>query len=228
MDNKRIIDKIFKCLRLSESSNPNESAAALRQAQRLMEIHGINQEQVDATHPIEVLTVKLQFVEPPYWLIALSELIGQAFSCRVFISRTRDENAEFYFIGLGNRTELAKYTFMVLQRLLARERRHFVKSLSGVKKSEKTRRGNVFAQAWLYRITRTIVKFVSDPTVDKAIDDYVEKHFGVINDIESSAAIPNTHDIDAISDGYKAAEGVSLFQPVNNANNTYALSQQLI
>lgn len=225
MKNKKIINKIFKCLRLSESNNPNESAAALRQAQRLMDLHGINEDQVESGHIVEVLTVKSQFVEPPYWLVALSELIGQAFSCRVYISRTKNKQSEFYFIGVDNRTELARYTFTVLQRLLARERRHFVRSLSDMKKSEKTRRGNVFAQAWLFRITRTIVNFVSDPIIDKAIDAYVEKNFGVTKNIESTAAIPNTRDIMAISNGYKAAEGVSLFQPVNNDNTTYALSQ---
>ncbi|MFV2059382.1 MAG: DUF2786 domain-containing protein [Gammaproteobacteria bacterium] len=225
MKNRKIIDKIFKCLRLSESNNPNESAAALRQAQRLMDIHGINSEQVQSGHEVEVLTVKSQFIEPPYWLIALSDLIGQAFFCRAYVSRTKNKQSEFYFIGIGNRTELASYTFTVLQRLLARERRHFVSSLSEMKKSEKTRRGNVFAQAWLFRIARTIVNFVADPIVEQAIDSYVKQHFGVTSDFESAAVIPDTQDISAISDGYKAAEGVSLFRPVNNDNNTYALSQ---
>ena len=32
MDQEKIIDKICKCLRLSESCNPNEAASALRQA----------------------------------------------------------------------------------------------------------------------------------------------------------------------------------------------------
>jgi len=225
MKKKKIIDKIFKCLRLSESNNPNEAAAALRQAQRLMDLHGIKQDQVKTSLTVELLIVKLQFIEPPYWLIALSELVGQAFFCRIYVSRSKNKQSELYFIGIGNRIELARYTFMVLQRLLARERRHFVKSLSDMKKSEKTRRGNVFAQAWLFRITRTIVKFISDPVVDKAIDAYVRKNFGITSDFESTADMPNKRDIAAISDGYKAAEGVSLFQPVNNDNNTYALSQ---
>jgi len=223
MKNRKIIDKIFKCLRLSESNNPNEAAAALRQAQRLMDLHGINHEQVSG-HAVEVLTVKSSFIEPPYWLIALSDLIGQAFFCRAYVSRTKNAQSEFYFIGIGSRPELASYTFTVLQRLLARERRHFVKSLSDMKKSEKTRRGNVFAQAWLFRIAKTIVNFVADPIVEKAIDNYVKQHFGMTNDFDSSAVIPDTRDISAISDGYKAAEGVSLFRPVNNDNNTYALS----
>ncbi len=224
MKNRKIIDKIFKCLRLSESNNPNEAAAALRQAQRLMDLHGINHEQVKSGHAVEVLTVKSSFIEPPYWLIALSDLIGQAFFCRAYVSRTKNTQSEFYFIGIGSRPELASYTFTVLQRLLARERRHFVKSLSDMKKSEKTRRGNVFAQAWLFRIAKTIVNFVADPIVEKAIDNYVKQHFGMTNDFDSSAVIPDTRDISAISDGYKAAEGVSLFRPVNNDNNTYALS----
>jgi len=45
-NNKKIIDKICKCLRLSESGNPNEAALALRQATSMMKKHGISDTQV--------------------------------------------------------------------------------------------------------------------------------------------------------------------------------------
>lgn len=40
MNDQRILERIKKCLALSQSSEPHEAAAALRQAQKLMEMHG--------------------------------------------------------------------------------------------------------------------------------------------------------------------------------------------
>jgi len=40
---EKILGKIKKCLALATSSEPHEAAAAMRQAQKLMELHGIGQ-----------------------------------------------------------------------------------------------------------------------------------------------------------------------------------------
>ena len=42
MADDKILDKIKKCLVLASSANEHEAAAALRQAQKLMEAHGIS------------------------------------------------------------------------------------------------------------------------------------------------------------------------------------------
>lgn len=40
-ERNKVLDKIRKCLALSTSSNEHEAAAALRQARKLMDAHGI-------------------------------------------------------------------------------------------------------------------------------------------------------------------------------------------
>ncbi len=47
MEKSRIIDKIKKCLALSRSANEHEAAAALRQAQKLMQQYRIEMSDVD-------------------------------------------------------------------------------------------------------------------------------------------------------------------------------------
>ena len=42
-----VIDKIRKCMALAESENEFEAAAALRQAQRLMQQHGLSSDDVE-------------------------------------------------------------------------------------------------------------------------------------------------------------------------------------
>lgn len=58
MNREHILRKIKACLRLAASSNPNEAASALRQAQAMMRAHGI-------THA-EALNVDMAEVDTRY------------------------------------------------------------------------------------------------------------------------------------------------------------------
>ena len=49
MKNEKVLEKIKKCLRLAKSSNPHEAAAAMRQAQKLMEKYNLTERDVDLT-----------------------------------------------------------------------------------------------------------------------------------------------------------------------------------
>lgn len=57
MDRNKALDKIKKCLRLATSANPNEAAAAMRQAQALMRKHGIGQDDVSMADVMECTAV---------------------------------------------------------------------------------------------------------------------------------------------------------------------------
>src|SRR5882724_10574426 len=46
VDKGRILDKIRKCLALSKSANEHEAAAALRQAQKMMQANGLTEDEV--------------------------------------------------------------------------------------------------------------------------------------------------------------------------------------
>ena len=52
MDKQKIIDKIKKCMALGNSSNANEAAAALRQAQKMMNIVDKNINFAKRIHPV--------------------------------------------------------------------------------------------------------------------------------------------------------------------------------
>jgi len=105
--NKKIIDKIYKCLRLSESGNPNEAALALRQATSMMKKYGISDAQVLAAEVTESTTQAGERFNPPFWALALANLIADAFQCRNLILRQYGRSPEFRFIGLGFKTEVA-------------------------------------------------------------------------------------------------------------------------
>lgn len=220
MDKRKVIDKIYKCLRLSESGNPNEAASALRQAQALMRIFGIREQEVTTAQVNEVSASSAGYYNPPYWAVALSELVAQAFDCRAYISRKEEQRPDFRFIGVEYSASVAAYTFTVLFRQLRRARRAYMKGLEVEDKSEGLRQGNVFAQAWLFRIARTVAEFIANPSSQAVIDKYVKEHYGNTMDFERDFTDPESKDYDVILSGMRAAKTVNLLRPVDDESRT--------
>ncbi len=213
----KIIDKIYKCLRLAESCNPNEAASALRQAQGLMRKYGISEELVSTAPVAEASVAAGERYNPPFWLMALSELVACAFQCRVYLLRAFGRQTRLKFIGLGAAPEIASYTFMVLQRRLADARAAFRRRLDGEEdEAEAERQADVFAQAWLYRVAAQISQFAEDGEAQQAIDKYIEVHYGQVRDAPRDPTETVSGDILAINCGLRAGEDVRLFRPVRH------------
>jgi len=230
----KIIDKICKCFRLAESANPNEAAAALRQAVGLMQKYDISEELVEA-HELSVNQMNEKSVttcgtsKPAYWILALSNLVADTFDCRVYIARNEQSKPQFVFIGADNRPEVASYLYTVLYRSLGRARANFLSSIRDEMKQinkdtvkERRRRANVFAQAWLFRVS-TKVKLFKNPQysnnkINKPVDEYVHNKYGMTSEYVDSHVQTDAPDYDDIVVGMRAAEDVNLFRPLKNAH----------
>jgi hypothetical protein len=216
MDKQKIISKIQKCLRLAESGNPNEAAAALRQAQGMMRKYGICKAEIHTLLINEATANSGGYYNPPYWALALSELIAEAFDCRVYIARRDEARPQFRFIGLEQSATVAAYSFTVLYRQLRRARRAYMTDLAMDDKQEVRRRGNVFAQAWLFRIAKVVTEFVGNPDSQSAIDAYVQTHYGETADLLRDHTTPEERDYEVMLSGLRAAHDVRLFRPVHD------------
>lgn len=214
MDKDKIIDKICKCMRLSESCNPNEAAAAIRQARNMMKKYGISEQQVLTSGVQETSVSSGIDYQPPFWVLALSNIVAQSFDCRAFLSRKEGQNHHFRFIGVGHSAEISSYTFEVLHRRLRRARKDFVWSLDVETKKEKTRRGDVFAQAWLFRITQLVSDFADTPQAKKTIDEYIQQNYGETADLYVKPKELDNPDYEDILSGMRAANEVDLHRPV--------------
>jgi len=218
-NNKKIIDKIYKCLRLSESGNPNEAALALRQATSMMKKYGISDAQIMAAEVTECATQAGKRFNPPFWALALANLVAEAFQCRNLISRQYGRCPEFRFIGLGFKAEVATYSYSVLHRYLLRAIEEFeVSAKDSVKDElEKQRRTEVFAQAWLFRVGRTVSEFIGENADKKVIDNYIKEKYGETAEMASEAPT-NTQsaDYDDILSGMRAANEVALYRSVGH------------
>ena len=220
-NNKKIIDKICKCLRLSESANPNEAALALRQATTMMKKFGVSDAQVLAAEVSESATHVGERYNPPFWALALANLVAEAFECRNLISRQYGSPPEFRFIGLGFKAEVATYSYTVLHRYLSLAIEEFTSSVDSSNKKETketaegSRRIEVFAQAWLFRVGRTVSEFIGDAAADKEIiDEYIHQKYGETVALMSDSVETQHDDYDDILSGMRSADEVELYRSV--------------
>ena len=212
MEHRKIIDKICKCLRLSESGNPHEAAMALRQAHRLMQKYRVSEELVRKAVVEESVVDIGQAYTPPFWVLALANLVADTFDCRVFVARHYGRRPEYRFLGLDLTPELATYTFEVLLRQLTQAREEFVAGLTEVDEAEAQRRGDVFAQAWLFRVARTVENFASNSEVLAAVDAHIKAEHGEPVGLSGEPVAPENRDYEDILSGMRAANEVSLFR----------------
>lgn len=227
MDKVKVIEKICKCLRLSESCNPNEAAAAIRQAQGLMRIYGITEDQVLANSIGEAAVSSGSNYKPPFWSLALSDIIAKSFSCKLFISSREGQNREFRFIGAGHGPTVCSYTFKVLHRRLKQSRKDFIKTLAIEDKTEKTRRGDIFAQAWLFRIAQLVTDFADSQEISESIEEYIKNNYGETGELCASPKEVDNPDYEDILSGMRAAHEVRLYNPLEE-KPSYPLGKQVV
>ncbi|MDH5570497.1 MAG: DUF2786 domain-containing protein [Gammaproteobacteria bacterium] len=216
MDQQKIIDKISKCLRLSESCNPNEAAAALRQARLLMDKHNISEMDIRAAHMDESSAEQGLHFNPPFWALALSDIVAKCFDCRVLIARRYGKQPEYRFIGLDCAPSIASYTFTVLYRKLDQARSTFTPEQETRDEAENNRRKDVFAQAWLFRVASKVKEFVADEIVRKAVDEYVRDVYGNTEALIQDPVETGNKDYKDILSGMRAAEEVELYHSMSS------------
>ena len=222
--NEKILEKIKKCLRLAKSSNENEAAAAMRQAQKLMRMHGIEHSYVIAAEGVEAHNV---FVgaskKPSAHLGMLARMVCRAFGVEVIWNTTslfgqRESRLQFY--GIDSAPEIAGYAFDVLLRQLKRDRTRYMAALNKrLKRATKTRRGDLYAQAWVQAVEKQITDYERSEEEKAAVQAYREQRWP---EVGSTTCRDNTkgtrrNDYDAFRKGYRDGEKVDFHRGVSGS-----------
>lgn len=187
----KIIDKIKKCLALSASSNEHEAEAALRQARKLMDAHGVTDLDILAAEADERRARAGAATRPSNWETALASRVGKAFGCQVIFASDLDPKrlaivGHWMFIGCGASPEIAHYAFAVLFRQCKRAREEHIKArLKRCKTGTKTRRADLFCEGWVQSVVGKIAAFACNSEQTAAIDAYVSKKFPALKDLAS-------------------------------------------
>lgn len=167
MDKEKALSKIKKCLALAASPNPHEAAAALRQAQKLMDEYGLTMTDVSLADVTEA-KAQARTVDLVKWEAMLSKAVALAFGCEVYslqgakigpdfrVMRQRD----YVFVGVGAAAEVASYAYEVLARQCAKDRRtHISRQPKNCKPKTKTARGDAFAEGWVHGVREKLDRF---------------------------------------------------------------------
>jgi len=168
----KIISRIRKCLALAESSEPNEAAAALRQAQKMMAQHNINTADVDMSAVSESqVTAGRSARVPPVWLAALAQTVEKAFGVKMLYMTQRSKASRFCFFGLGASAQVAGYAFTVLRRQCEAARSAYFANISA-RHSVRIARADMYATGWVAAVEEKVVEFAQ--AVPGVVNDYID------------------------------------------------------
>lgn len=225
-EKERILTKIQKCLNLSKSSNPNEAAQALKQAQALMRKHNIDAGVVDDCKEIAA-GEKLQAThteKTPKHIAYLINAIEKTFCVKGLLTSSARywgrwlycTKIEFY----GNKSDviIAEYAFNFLLRLLKKHRADYyakLKQTKDIKPSKLTAMADNYAYGWVRGVYDALVEL--RPYGDEAhvsqmskIDRYITEVYGELKSNETKNPNFNLQDVAAMRSGYADGKEVEI------------------
>jgi len=175
---ERVIRKIKRCLALSKSSNENEAATAMRQAQALMREYRLTELDVRLSDVDEVQSEKSRANRRPTWDRHLSGIVARVFGCRPLSYKHWCKSSgrmveRALFVGVIPAPQIAMYAYETLLTKLTQARRDYVASVrSGTRRraySPETA-GDHFAIAWVSVVHGKIHELVPRGEEDPAIE----------------------------------------------------------
>lgn len=175
-DKAAIIAKIKKCLALAKSDNENEAGIALRQAQRLMQEHGISEFDIETADIQEEATKAGASAKPARWECGLAQRVAKAFGCQVFLAVDYPVG-RWTFVGASPTGEIARYAFEVMFRQVKRARADYIKSaLKRCGPTNRTRRADLFCEGWVTSATALIETFAGCDQQERVTAYLEQKH----------------------------------------------------
>ena len=234
MNRADVIRKIRACLALSASPEPAETAAALRQAEKLMREHAVELADVHASEATQELAKSGFKTDPPGYAVILSGMVARAFQCNRIRMRgrtlERTETSETYvpalwiFVGIAPRPELATYAYEVLLRQLQSARRRYVRGLDKrCKPKTREARSEAFTIGWLNAVEQEVDRFARRSEADeRAVLAFLRTHYPNLQSSTVEIKASARHGA-ALRDGLQAGQAARLRHGLNAAAQRPAL-----
>ena len=213
MSNERIISKIKKLLALSKSSNANEAAIALNQAQKLMKEHNIDLVNIEVKE--EVNGRQFAYSGGSY-VPFIASIIKDTFGVEVLVQGNAKRKVSYVFVGTKDKAEVASYFFDVLIRKIMQARRNKLKELSEslkyANKKTKIKIADSFCLGWCCAVSQKLEKMILEPAEEEMLKNYLnQKTFSQNNYFEKMKEKSNNIVISATQEGYQEGKNVELF-----------------
>lgn len=226
----RIIERIKKCLAHANNSNPHERATAIRQAQNLMAKHGLTDMDITLSEVKTQLKATGAGKKMPAHIGVLATMVADAFGAKMICRNLYKGgrwvgHVEFY--GIGEVAEVCGYAFDVLRRQLKRDRDAYLASLDKrLKRSSKTRRGDVYAVGWVLTAGEQIKPRERSEKETSVMAAYEKERWPTpLNDAKviNRASKLKRNDHGALLTGISDGKKVQFYQGVGGAERQAAL-----
>ncbi|KKD58127.1 transcriptional regulator [Grimontia sp. AD028] len=223
---RKALKKIAKCLELSNSSNINEAAQAIKMAQRLMKKYGLDQDDIDFISMGKTTSETLLPTSISDGILKIIRGINTRFGVECVLTNYKGlKKAEF--IGDADRAIFAAFAFDIVYREMNEHIGQFRNSFqgSGTSQVELNRRVQSFTMGWLEGALAKLPNIAPDGDADKKIKDYIDKQFENIDretfKQQLKEAMKNI--TDDYEKGMRKGKQVSVSRPVSGAQEVKRL-----
>lgn len=215
MDRTKVLDKIQKCLALGKSPNEHEAAAAMRQAQKLMERHGVTEQEIGfigfASETVQTAIQSGKKV--PLTLQAITGLVLRAFGVKGVYSRVllkKDYNFAVKYYGPEHRVMLAAYAHEVMSRSVEGAWQQYLKANPHAKGKHGARAG--FYLGWVHAVSAKVTDFGMEDSERVATEALINKDNGQLSKpVENKQKVYNS----TMQAGAARGESFNLHRPMN-------------
>lgn len=229
IDRAKIIDKIKKCLALSKSANDAEAAAALRQAQKLMRIHKIDEMDVAGEVIINAFVdCREKFSKTkPESLKSVAHLIGTAFGVMIMWSCSPSGRHRITYWGQRGPVMVAIHAHKMVYKTVneAWDAYAYVMKKSGYKVPRNSKFS--FVGAWCHAVKSKVENLAPSRERHEQLKRAAEIQMGMEpGDLGSTPEKegPVNWDKTAIYHGLQAAKDFNLHIPLTEQENKDAVS----
>ncbi|KXF80667.1 DUF2786 domain-containing protein [Enterovibrio coralii] len=224
---RKALKKIAKCLELSNSSNINEAAQAIKMAQRLMKKYGLDQDDIDFISMGKTTSETLLPSSISDSILKIIRGINTRFGVECVLTNHKGlKKAEF--IGDADRAIFAAFAFDIVYREMNEHIGQFRNSFQGTGTSqmELTRRVSSFTMGWLEGALAKLPLIAPSDESDKKIKDYIDSQFKNIDRETFKQQLKEA--MKAITDDYekgmKKGKQISVSRPVSGAREVKRLA----
>ncbi|PAT34934.1 DUF2786 domain-containing protein [Vandammella animalimorsus] len=214
--------KIKKCMALRRSAEPHEAAAALRQAQKLMEMFNLSERALEVADVHEE-KINAQSSGQTLWEGFLANCVAGAFGCEYYLIRRREYTTAFetrttwqyVFVGLDAAPTLAGYAFDVLGRQCYRARAAHIKlQPKRCKPSTKTARGDDFAIGWVMAAAAVVQHHAQPQRNEELLLEYMAERHPNMTTIKPRDSRKGKNVSGHAQEGYRQGQGAQLHHGV--------------
>lgn len=215
---QKVLEKIKKCLALSDSTNPHEAEAALRQAKKLMEKFRLEEADVLASRAEEhVLILGKAKAAPAVWIRMLGNVVAESMNCICFYRHGKSGQALIFIGEIGN-GELAAYAFTVLSRQLKAMKKGYLESNSHLSHASQRKIGTMYTEGWIRTVGSRVAQFAAmNEQAEQAIEAYKNAHYPDPNQVKQRRRTVDSQQFKARMQGADDGLRVALHRPIGAA-----------